>query len=114
MDLLKIIQNRIKEKPMNEVLFDHHVSRQAPTLARQQTLYQAMTAMRETAFDRVVTIWPEGVVATQEILEAEIEITRIHDLVMTGKVNLEKFQEALEWWELIIYQEIKNSDFEKE
>lgn len=107
MDLLGIIQDRINTEKTNTVsLIKDLGSSHAPTLARQQTLHQAMTARRETAFDHVAEICPQGFISTPEIHGAEIKIARIQGLVMTGKASLDSFLDAVDEWEAILKNEI--------
>jgi hypothetical protein len=69
--------------------------------ARQESLLHIMTAILESAFDRVKAIWPQGFLSTPEMRAAEIEIERVRSLVLLGKGRLADFRQAVEAWERV-------------
>ncbi len=80
--------------------------KQGTPAARQESLLQCMEAIWVIAFDRVKAIWPQGFLSTPEICEAEIEVERVHALVLSGKAKLKNFRGAVEAWEQIVNQKI--------
>jgi hypothetical protein len=77
--------------------------------ARQESLQQGMMAIWEPSFDRIKAIWPQGFVSTPEIRAAEVEIERVQALILSGKVKIADFRQAVEAWERIVTQEV-NAD----
>jgi len=106
MDLLTIIQDRINTERTPTGFSADNRSAQTPSLLRQNTLSQVMTAIWENVFDRIAAIWPRGFVSTQEIHIAEIEIERVQALVISGKATLEEFRKSAESWAQIVSREI--------
>lgn len=74
--------------------------------ARRESLVQIMAAEFDTAFQRIAAIWPKGFFSTQEIINADIEVERVQDLVLSGKAKLDDFRQAVATWERICLDEI--------
>ena len=111
MNLLNMIKERItteKTYPVSPI--NDNVSSHAPTLNRQRTLHQMMTSIRDSAFDDIAAICPEGFTATQQMLEAESTAARLYGLVMAGKSMISDYQAVVESWIIIVKNELDKED----